>query len=507
MDTGCYSRIRALALALAVGLAPALADAADPDVLARFGQAAPGGGTYLVFDSPQINESGVVLFKALVDHGVAGQRQQWFLVDTYASLQPELALDVVPSPDGIGEVTPVVAVLRSRGRAIDFWGSIDTPPPLTGNGAWFVRGDDGLVEERLREGRAIGAGVTGPQIVCSWHLRIHPQGDFLVQAALVESPDQCEGEGPAGPPATYRIAADHTVTRLVGEGDAIANQTGATIGPSRHFFTTMPLERFSSYWVDASAQARYGLFRLGPDGPELELADGAEVAGIGLVHFEAGLGVINPPRQLHPIGTGGYLGRARVQAAAGQPLREAIVQFGPSGGTVLLEPGQVLPGLGSIAYLGTPMVGRTAGLFVGLGETGSLTGTAALTVDADGVIAQGAWIAAAPPGTVPSTQLLGHQMLPSGTLVHSVRYYDGLETELLLATGASGPIPLLPPTLQLGEVVYRFELPRGTHDSDLWPVNSRGQVVARAIPRGTWTPDHVIVYFGGTIFAGDFESP
>jgi len=496
------------ALVLALGLAPVLAGAADPDVLARFGQAAPGGGTYLVFDSPQINESGIVLFKALVDHGPAGQRQQWFLVDTYASLQPELALDVGPSPDGIGEVTPVVAVLRRHGRAIDFWGSIDTPPPLTGNGAWFARGDDGLVEERLRLGRAIGAGVTGPQIVCAWHLRIHPQGDFLVQAALVEAPDQCEGGGPAGPPATYRIAADHTVTRLVGEGDAIANQTGASIGPSRHFFTTMPLERFSSYWVDASAQARYGLFRLGPDGPELELADGAEVAGIGLVHFEPGLGVINPPRQLHPIGTGGYLGRARVQAAPGQPLREAIVQFGPSGGSVLLEGGQALPGLGYIAYLGTPMVGRTAGLIVGLGETpGSFTGVAALTVDADGLIAMGARTGAALPATGPVDELLGHQMLPSGALVHSVRFHDGWDTEVLVGTAASGPTPLLPPTLQLEEVVYRFELPRGTSDPDLWPVNSRGQVVAKAIPRGMWTPNHLIVYFGGTIFAGDFETP
>lgn len=499
---------RRLALTLAVGLAPAVAIAAEPEVLARIGQPAPGGGTFFVFDLPQINESGVVLFKAIVDLGDAGQQSRWYLVDTYASTQPELALAYGPSPDGEGRVTPVVAVLRSQGRAIDFWGTVDTPPPLTGGGAWFVREADGSVVERLRRGRPIGDGVGGPQVVCSWHLRIHPQGDYLVQAALVEMPEQCEGEGAAGPPVTWRIAPDHTVTRLVGEGDPIANSAGATIGPTRYFFRALPLERFSSYWFDAGGDARYGMFRLGPDGPELEMADGDAVPGIGLVHFEPGLGVINPPSQLHPVGAQDYLGRARVQAAVDQPLRDAIVRFGPTGGAVLLETGQLIPGLGRIAALNPPMVGPIAGMIVPIGENGGpYTGYGALSVDAEGGIRLGALTGGDLPGVGIVDHLRAYRVLPSGAFVQSVRVQDGLSSQVLVRSDASGPTPLLPPALALDGVLYRFELPIGRNDPpELWPVNSRGQVVALAIPHGKWDPNHLIVYYGGSIFAADFEA-
>lgn len=500
---------RRLALTMAVGLAPAVTIPAEPEVLARIGQPAPGGGTFFVFDRPQINESGVVMFKAIVDLGDAGQQNRWYLVDTYGSAQPELALAYGPSPDGEGRVTPVVAVLRSQGRAIDFWGTIDTPPPLTGDGAWFVREEDGAVVERLRQGRPIGDGVDGPQIVCSWHLRIHPQGDFLVQAALVEAPEQCEGASAAAPPVTWRIAPDHTVTRLVGEGDAIVNLAGASIGPTRYFFRALPLERFSSYWVDAGGDTRYGMFRLGPDGPELEVADGDAVPGIGLVHFEPGPGVLNPPSQLHPAGAQGYLGRARVHAAADQPLRDAIVRFGPTGGAVLLETGQDIPGLGRIAALSPPMVGSIAGMIVATGESGApYTGYGGLSVDAQGGIRLGARTGGDLPGVGPVDELRASRVLPSGAFVQSVRFHDGWDTQVLVRTDAAGPTPLLPPAVTLAGVDYRFDLPVGRTDPpELWPVNSRGQVAALAIPRGMWNPNHLIVYYGGTVFTGDFESP
>lgn len=502
---------RRLALTLAVGLAPAVAIAAEPEVLARIGQPAPGGGTFFVFDRPQINESGVVLFKAIVDLGDAGQQARWYLVDTYGSAQPELALAYGPSPDGEGRVTPVVAVLRSQGRAIDFWGSIDTPPPLTGGGAWFVREADGSVAERLRRGRPIGDGVSGPQVVCSWHLRIHPQGDYLVQAALVEAPAQCEGAGATGPAVTWRIAPDHTVTRLVGEGDAIANLAGATIGPLRYFFRSLPLERFSSYWFDASGESRYGMFRLGPAGPELEVADGDAVPGVGLVHFEPGLGVINPPRQLHPTGANEYLGRARVQSAADQPLRNAIVRFGPTGGVVLLEPGHEVPGVGRVAEVGTTIANRAAGTIVTLGEAGEgMIREAAVSVDGDGRLALGAWSGALLPGGVQVSTLMGFSVLPSGALVQSGYTSEGPypHSHLLMRAEASGPVPLLPPVLHLNGVTYGFELPYGQSEpQDLWPVNGRGQVVALAVPRGKWDPNHLIVYYGGSVFRGDFEAP
>lgn len=509
MDMGNAGR--RLALTLAAGLAPAVTIAAEPEVLARVGQPAPGGGTFLRFRLPQINESGVVIFQAIVDLGGSKQQNRWFLVDTYASSQPELALSYGPSPDGEGRMTPVVAVLRSQGRAIDFWGTIDTPPPMTGDGAWFVREEDGEVVERLRRGRPIGDGVDGPRFVCSWHLRIHPQGDYVVQAALVEAPSQCEEEGVADAPVTWRIAPDHTVTRLVGEGDAIANLAGATIGPLRYFFRSLPLERFSSYWFDASGESRYGMFRLGPAGPELDVADGDAVPGIGLVHFEPGQGVINPPRQLRPIGANEYLGRARVQAAPDQPVRDAIVRFGPTGGVVLLETGDEIPGVGRIRAINAAIVDRAAGLWVNLeDEGGSMVRQAAVSVDGDGRLALGAWSGALLPGGVPMSTLMGLSVLPSGALVHSAWTSAGPYpySWLLMRADASGPVLLLPPVLHLDGVAYGFELPPGISDpQDLWPVNSRGQVVALAVPRGYWDPNHLIVYYGGTVFTGDFEAP
>lgn len=489
-----------VSLSLAAAWTATPVAASEPAVLARVGAPAPGGGTFFQLYQPQINESGIVLFRAIVDHGAGGQRQQWYLIDTYASLEPVLALTVGPAPDGSGALTPVVAVLGEYGGAVDFYGGLEAPAPMTGTGGWFVRGEDGAIVERLREGRPLAAGgAGGPGIACAYNLRIHPDRNWIVQTRLVDAPEQCQGAGQTGPRSTYRIAPDHSVERLVGEGDSIVNRPGATIGPTRQVYPDAGADRLLADWSDGGSPWRPGLFRLGPDGPQLEVADGDELPGVGIVHLGASV--------LSDLGPQGYLGKIRVQPAQNQPVRDAIVRLDASGGAVLLQAGQDLPGFGRLFSLNAKAAGTTVGLVAGLvDEFGTVTGFGALSVDVDGRIRLGARSGSTLPGTLPVLSVLQGEVLPSGAMVHSVQFDDGWGTHALAVAGDDAPTLLLAPTVELDTVVYQFALLQLTTEALRW-TNSRGQVVALAQPRlkGGFDPRDLIVYYGSAIFRGTFE--
>jgi hypothetical protein len=478
---------------LPVGLPAATFSTEPPAVLARVGDPAPGGGVYHAVYWPTINESGIAIFRASVDYGPGDRRLTWYMVDTYASMEPfPVLIEGQPAPDQDGQLDARFVFLRPQGRTLDFSAIVTDAAPGTGQEGWFTRHEDGTLTERVRVGKPLTLSGEGEATIpCLLNVDRNRHGRLVFHGELVDDPGLCP-TGLGGPVKSYMLEPSGLAHLLVATGDPIINRPGATIG-NRIVLGGggQPLKLFGNIH-DGGAFSGAGLFRLESEGVVLDFASGDVIDGIGPVLFDAWAASRDVPGI-------GYLVRATLQPTAQVPQRHGILRLGSDNDAVLLETGQELPGFGSVTALAQNVirVGSAMAQRVSLADGAGVVG-----VSIDGELTFGARTNVALPGT----EVIGHlgpmHVLDAGTVVHVAHYSGPSAPSILVRAQADGPRVLLPPTMPIDGTTHRFEWSPDPLDA---PVNERGQIVARATPSGTPTQDGKIVYFGERVFADGFE--